>query len=113
MRRRSRRRSSPPHERIAGDKMADSRAGSLVNVPRNFGQQRRQVMIRIGGCIKAVAAALLFALMPMSQAFAADEVGFALDWIVGGTHAGYYVALEKGYYKAANLDVTISRGFGS
>src|SRR5439155_21861021 len=29
---------------------------------------------------------------------AGDEVTLALDWIVNGTHAGYCVAQDKGYY---------------
>lgn len=47
-------------------------------------------------------------------AFAAgDEVTLALDWIVNGTHAGYFVAQDKGYYTGNNLAVTIVRGYGS
>jgi NitT/TauT family transport system substrate-binding protein len=46
-------------------------------------------------------------------AAAADQVNFALDWVVSGVHAGYFVAEDKGYYSAAGLDVTIGRGFGS
>lgn len=49
-----------------------------------------------------------------SPAFAAgDEVTLALDWIVNGTHAGYFVAQDKGYYTGNNLAVTIVRGYGS
>lgn len=40
-------------------------------------------------------------------------VTFALDWVVAGRHTPYYVALEKGFYKDAGLDVTIVRGYGS
>jgi NitT/TauT family transport system substrate-binding protein len=46
-------------------------------------------------------------------ALAADEVTFAFDWIVNGTHAGYVVAKEKGYYKDAGINITLSRGSGS
>ncbi|MBI2358255.1 MAG: ABC transporter substrate-binding protein [Deltaproteobacteria bacterium] len=34
-------------------------------------------------------------------------------WVVGGLHAGFFVAQEKGYYASKGLDVSISRGFGS
>src|SRR5262249_42220882 len=44
---------------------------------------------------------------------AADQVTLALDWIVNGTHAGYFVALDKGFYAGNNLDVSIARGYGS
>lgn len=46
-------------------------------------------------------------------ALAADKVSFAFDWIVNGTHAGYFVAKSKGYYRDAGMDVDLSRGFGS
>src|SRR5262245_19879869 len=48
-----------------------------------------------------------------TPALAADQVTLALDWIVNGTHAGYFVALEKGFYTADDLAVTIVRGYGS
>ncbi len=33
--------------------------------------------------------------------------------IPGATHGAFFVALQKGYYKAEGLDVTIDRGKGS
>lgn len=56
---------------------------------------------------------LVAALAAGQPARAADNVTLALDWIVNGTHAGYFVALDKGWYKEQGLNVTISRGFGS
>jgi len=44
---------------------------------------------------------------------AGDEVNLTLDWIVNGTHTGYFVAQEKGYYTENGLNVTIQRGYGS
>jgi NitT/TauT family transport system substrate-binding protein len=46
-------------------------------------------------------------------AVAADSVTFITDFGFNGRHAYYYVALDKGYYKAAGLDVKIVRGQGS
>jgi NitT/TauT family transport system substrate-binding protein len=46
-------------------------------------------------------------------AVAADSMTFITDFGFNGRHAYYYVALDKGYYKAAGLDVTIVRGQGS
>jgi NitT/TauT family transport system substrate-binding protein len=42
-----------------------------------------------------------------------EKVSLELDWIVNGTHAGYFVAKARGYYRDAGLDVDISRGYGS
>ena len=47
------------------------------------------------------------------SAVAADSVTFITDFGFNGRHAYYYVALEKGYYEAAGLDVKIVRGQGS
>jgi NitT/TauT family transport system substrate-binding protein len=40
-------------------------------------------------------------------------VRFALDWRFEGPAAPYFVAIDKGYYKAEGLDVTIDPGSGS
>ena len=41
---------------------------------------------------------------------AADKVTIQLKWVTQAQFAGYYVAEEKGYYKAEGLDVTIKPG---
>lgn len=38
---------------------------------------------------------------------AADKVTFSPQWVPQAQFAGYYVALKKGFYKKAGLDVTI------
>ncbi|WP_224826192.1 ABC transporter substrate-binding protein [Cognatishimia sp. MH4019] len=43
-------------------------------------------------------------------ALAADEVTLQLKWVTQAQFAGYYVALENGYYTEENLDVTINPG---
>ena len=48
-----------------------------------------------------------------TPAWATDQVTLALDWVVDGVHASYFVARDKGFYGDAGLDVTVSRGFGS
>ncbi len=41
---------------------------------------------------------------------AADEVTLQLKWVTQAQFAGYYVALENGYYTEEDLDVTINPG---
>ena len=43
-------------------------------------------------------------------AFAADEVTLQLKWVTQAQFAGYYVALENGFYGEEDLDVTIKAG---
>src|ERR1700676_1853961 len=44
---------------------------------------------------------------------AADKVSVVMDAGFNGRHAYYFVAIEKGYYEAAGLDVQVMRGQGS
>ncbi|MCI0634583.1 MAG: ABC transporter substrate-binding protein, partial [Actinobacteria bacterium] len=46
-------------------------------------------------------ASVLFATAP--PVHAADEASLVLDWLVNGTHAGYFVALDKGWYADEGL----------
>jgi NitT/TauT family transport system substrate-binding protein len=61
--------------------------------------------------MKAFAAAtLVLAAVP---AWAETDLKFALDWKFEGPSAPYFVAIDKGYYKAEGLNVTIDSGPGS
>ncbi|TMV13338.1 ABC transporter substrate-binding protein [Arenibacterium halophilum] len=53
----------------------------------------------------AMAAALLG-----GGAHAADDVTLQLKWVTQAQFAGYYVALEKGFYEEEDLNVTIKPG---
>jgi NitT/TauT family transport system substrate-binding protein len=59
--------------------------------------------------------ALLAAALVAGSAFAQKEtaVRFALDWRFEGPAAPYFVAIDKGYYKAEGLAVSIDPGAGS
>jgi NitT/TauT family transport system substrate-binding protein len=60
-----------------------------------------------------ITAATVFAASCAASSAQAVEVNFITDFGFNGRHAYYYVALDKGYYKAEGLDVTIFRGQGS
>ena len=51
--------------------------------------------------------------MMADQALAQTEVKFALDWKFEGPSAPYFVAIDKGYYSAEGLTVTVDSGPGS
>ncbi|MBL6783359.1 MAG: ABC transporter substrate-binding protein [Alphaproteobacteria bacterium] len=57
----------------------------------------------IKGAIGAIA-------LMTSSAYAADDVTLQLKWVTQAQFAGYYVALENGYYGDEDLNVTIKPG---
>jgi NitT/TauT family transport system substrate-binding protein len=52
-------------------------------------------------------------LTALADARAAENVTLITDFGFNGRHAYFYVALDKGYYRDADLDVKIVRGQGS
>lgn len=58
-------------------------------------------------------AGVAFLALTATTAAAQTDVKFALDWKFEGPSAPYFVALDKGYYKAEGLNVTIDTGPGS
>lgn len=71
--------------------------------------------------VRIVPLAALFALavlmaVPASPARAQarrDAVTMAMDWIISGYHAPFFVALAKGYYEREGIAAEVKRGFGS
>ena len=59
--------------------------------------------------MKTYLTGLMAALLP-AAAFAADDVTLQLKWVTQAQFAGYYVALDKGFYEAQDLNVTIKPG---
>ncbi|MBH0238839.1 ABC transporter substrate-binding protein [Methylobrevis albus] len=49
----------------------------------------------------------------LSPALAATDIKFTLDWKFEGPAAGFLLALDKGYFEAEGLNVTIDSGNGS
>jgi NitT/TauT family transport system substrate-binding protein len=65
-------------------------------------------------CFIALAATAMVAAWPAaSLAQPMQKVTFALNWFAVGDHAAYWVALDKGYYKARGLDVELQNSKGS
>ncbi|MBI2880223.1 MAG: ABC transporter substrate-binding protein [Candidatus Tectomicrobia bacterium] len=62
---------------------------------------------------KGIAMGLVALCIALGQARAAEKVQFALDWIPIGKHAGFFAALELGYFKKAGIDLAYIRGHGS
>jgi NitT/TauT family transport system substrate-binding protein len=63
-------------------------------------------------CARVAVALVLLAVTGLRQADAA-ELNFITDFGFNGRHAYFYVAREKGYYKAEGFDVNFVRGQGS
>src|SRR5467141_329690 len=60
-----------------------------------------------------LALALAAFLAASGSASAQEKFTFALNWFAVGDHAAYWVALDKGYYKAKGLEVALENSKGS
>ena len=69
--------------------------------------------LRVSSCLRLAWAAAAMATMMATAAEAQTPVKFTLDWRFEGPAAPFTVALDKGYFKAEGLDVTIDTGNGS
>ena len=72
---------------------------------------KRKYLLALAGVV--VAAAVAAAALGMSRAQAAPKlthVTLQLKWVTQSQFAGYYAAVEKGYYKKLGLDVTLKVG---
>ena len=58
--------------------------------------------------MKKILSIVLFGLVS-SMAYSADKLTLQLQWVTQAQFAGYYVALDKGYYNDENLNVTINQ----
>ncbi len=64
--------------------------------------------------VVALGLALLLATGPLApEAQPMQKVTFALNWFAVGDHAAYWVALDRGYYRAKGLDVEMQNSKGS
>src|SRR5438046_9848879 len=71
---------------------------------------REKDMIR---AIAAVSAALIWTVLAVVPASAADKVVLMLNWYVYGEHAPFYYGKAKGIYAAEGIDLEIQEGRGS
>jgi NitT/TauT family transport system substrate-binding protein len=62
--------------------------------------------------LKTLACGLVAMMAPLA-ALRAEDITFTTDFGFNGRHAYYYVALDKGFYSAEGLNVSIVRGQGS
>ncbi|WP_282094848.1 ABC transporter substrate-binding protein [Epibacterium ulvae] len=60
--------------------------------------------------MKTIIAAAGAAMTLAGTAYASDEVTLQLKWVTQSQFAGYYVALDQGFYEEEDLDVTILPG---
>lgn len=60
--------------------------------------------------MKRLISTALAGIFAAGGAYAADDVKLQLKWVTQAQFAGYYVALEKGFYEAEDLNVTILPG---
>src|SRR5712664_1544497 len=62
---------------------------------------------------RTLSLALAALLAAAGSASAQEKFNFALNWFAVGDHAAYWVALDRGYYKARGLDIELQNSKGS
>ena len=69
--------------------------------------------MKTGFCARLLMAVSAAILLGGAAAAAQEAIKVRLDWSTHAMHAPFFVAKEKGWFKAAGLDVTIEDGNGS
>lgn len=70
-------------------------------------------MLKLAVCVGFAAVMLTLATLAQVWAQAADTVTLRTDWLPLSYHAPFHLAKERGYYKVANIELTIFDGRGS
>ena len=73
-------------------------------------RRRRWYIAGTAVCVGAIAVAAGLAMAGASQGQGLKKVTIQLKWVTQSQFAGYYAAKDKGYYKAAGLDVKLKVG---
>jgi NitT/TauT family transport system substrate-binding protein len=86
-----------------------------LGATRRLTQQSKGSAMNIPKTMRLGAAALLLgvATLAAGPVLAQTKVKFSLDWKFEGPSAPFVVAIDKGYFKAEGLDVTIDTAAGS
>lgn len=63
--------------------------------------------------LRSASGVFLSAMLMAPAAYAETSMAFSLDWKLEGPAAPYFLAIDKGYFKAEGLTVDISEGAGS
>ena len=80
-----------------------------------FEYLKRVSLLRIGRPMQKLLSAILFFTFTLDTAFAeTTNVKIMMDWVIGSTHAPFFIARDKGYFKAKGVDVeAIDAGKGA
>ena len=77
-----------------------------IGFTKGFVPRRRDLLTITG-------AAALGAAFSSRRAHAADKVIFRTNWLFYGSHAIFFLGIDKGFYGKDNLDVVVKQGNGS
>ena len=87
--------------------------GVSRGVSKNAARGRGKGIAMTRRALAAAAVGGVLALASSLPAAAQTPLKFTLDWVFQGPTSPFLVALDKGYYKAEGLDVTMDPGQGS
>src|SRR5687768_4026975 len=80
------------------------------------GNPRRKCPVMTATAMRMMAgvvAVVGIALAGPLDAVALDKASFRLSWLISATAAPFYLGLDKGFYKAEGIDLTIEEGKGA
>src|SRR4051812_6020022 len=87
--------------------------GSDMDLFNTVRSRHAGVMLAAAVLARAVLASTVLAALSASPAAAQTAIKFSLDFKFEGPAAPFLVAIDKGYFKAEGLDVTIDSAAGS
>jgi NitT/TauT family transport system substrate-binding protein len=65
------------------------------------------------GMLAAAGGAALASGLPFRSAFAADKIVLRTNWLFYGSHAIFFLGIDRGMYEKNNLEVIVKQGNGS
>lgn len=82
-------------------------------ISKNSSKTHRKSPVACVGLVMLFCSAVLLIAPDVARAANAKDVSIQLDWVIQGTHAPFFVAEKKGYFKTMGINPRIDAGKGA